>query len=505
MKLVKKAFMVFLTFLVFVSCTTVYDFTNEKPASDMIVEDLKTKKIVFIGENHADVYPILFMTQNLEQFYEAGLRYIFLEGGFRRLHDGYSNDFLLLEPWLNAGWKYESCLFEETILNLNVLHKDDPIIVIFPEEGREDAIGTTLKDQSDNLNSRDSYAQKNIISILEKSKPEEKAIMFYGTNHGYKIMQKRFGYDWKASGVYLKERYKDDFTNYTLMHFYGQKRTDISLENDFDCKVVPNKFRSKLFHKEWSSAFDNICITKKEVYGVPYAYIPTESNIKVLIDYVKTGIEYTDKILNVEDYSATSYYCQFLSSVYYLKYHFGDLFQFDSSMSLEELKNQIVNLENIIFSQNFDINDFLIQSSTLEELEEYIKYLCSYKLIDDYLTGPVVPRKKMIPDILSSLSHAKTLNSRDIWPQYWISYFETENAMYSKQDKDFKKALSCWEELLLNDVLYASPVLKLAYRKTAFCEEQLGNKDKSLMYKEKENSIQSFWDIDYNKLTFYGN
>ena len=108
------------------------------------------------------------------------------------------------------------------------------------------------------------------------------------------------------------------------------------------------------------------------------------------------------------------------------------------------------------------------------------------------------------PDIPRS-SERKIWNPRDIWPQYWTSYFETEKAMYSKQDKDFKKALSSWEELLQNDVLYASPVLKLAYRKTAFCEEQLGNKDKSLMYKEKENSIQSFWDIDYSKFTFYGN
>ena len=111
-----------------------------------------------------------------------------------------------------------------------------------------------------------------------------------------------------------------------------------------------------------------------------------------------------------------------------------------------------------------------MQSYTLEELEEYIKYLCSYKLIDGYLTGSAVPGEKLIPDILSCLSHAKTLNPRDIWPQYWTSYFETEKAMYSKQDKDFKKALSSWEELLQNDVLYAS---RFSFCLQNACEEQL--------------------------------
>src|SRR5574344_853209 len=81
LKRVKKIAILLLLIISNISCTSKYDLREEIDVSQKIVEDLCTKKIIFIGENHDNVYPIYFMKENLEKFYNAGLRYVFLETG----------------------------------------------------------------------------------------------------------------------------------------------------------------------------------------------------------------------------------------------------------------------------------------------------------------------------------------------------------------------------------------------------------------------------------------
>jgi hypothetical protein len=131
-----------------------------------------------------------------------------------------------------------------------------------------------------------------------------------------------------------------------------------------------------------------------------------------------------------------------------------------------------------------------------------MKFLYAYGFIEDYLYYP--SKDKRIGYILHNMKKAKSINSHDIWPQYWISYFETEKAKYSGKKRDYKKALAEWNKLLENDLLYASPVLKLTYQKISMCEEKLGNTEKSQYYKQKESEVNMLYEIDYEKYVYFG-
>ena len=64
-------------------CKTTFDLRNEKDAAYQIVEDIQSKKIVFLGDEHDWAFPPQFIAENLENFYKAGVRYIFLEESYR--------------------------------------------------------------------------------------------------------------------------------------------------------------------------------------------------------------------------------------------------------------------------------------------------------------------------------------------------------------------------------------------------------------------------------------
>src|SRR5574344_939853 len=136
----KKVILLSFVFLLFITgCKTTYNLQNSKNAHDQILEAIHSKKIVFIGETHTTVFPILYMTQNIEKFYEAGVRYLFLEeegDGFSFTDGNYDNYKIHIVPqWCTYGWKYEYHLMEKEIERINQLHPEDPINVIVPEEG----------------------------------------------------------------------------------------------------------------------------------------------------------------------------------------------------------------------------------------------------------------------------------------------------------------------------------------------------------------------------------
>ena len=105
---------------------------------------------------------------------------------------------------------------------------------------------------------------------------------------------------------------------------------------------------------------------------------------------------------------------------------------------------------------------------------------------------------------LDKMSQAQKINSRDIWPQYWIAYFRTEKASSSGKKTDYKKAMYEWEKLFQNDLFYASPIIGIAYKKMALCAEKTDNVDKALIYKQKENDVNPLLDIDFEYYKYFG-
>ena len=69
----------FILFPFFLFSKEIFDLRDALEAKEQIIKELSSKKIVFISENHDEVYPLYFISKNLEDFYKAGLRYLFLE------------------------------------------------------------------------------------------------------------------------------------------------------------------------------------------------------------------------------------------------------------------------------------------------------------------------------------------------------------------------------------------------------------------------------------------
>lgn len=506
-----KGFCFFVLFIIMLtSCKRIFNLSHDISPVDKIIDDLQNKKVIFIGENHSDVYPVIFMTENIQKFYDMGVRYLFLEGGCPRLRQNYTEDnysFVVGNPCINMGWKYEYYCFEEVVLRINQNNLSDQLQVIFPEEDIIEFNHSSNEGLAKWMNYRDSYIQKNIIDVLEKSNKEDKAIVFYGSAHGKKYIQKwnENGFEWKTTGSYLYDYYKDLFTNYKIDYIYPTYQWCYKL-NDENLVCLSEKNKQILFKndEQYSRAYDNICLTKNIIYGVPYSYVPTKENLLFLLKkakelsneqtMVKEDNSSLSKILNKETFVLINYY---------LKYLFGDYYDYDLTNSEKTMQYAIAKLEKECYSGKNPC-DFVCVNYKLEELEKYMFYLFSEGVVETYCSEDYSKNTKEINFILRNMTQAKKINTRDIWPQYWISYFKTEKAIKSDKKKDYQKALLSWNELLQNDLLYASPVLKISYEKMILCENKIGNFEKQKFYQEKERNVRNDVDFDYGVYKNFG-
>ena len=83
-------------------------YRSSENAIDAIVNEFKHSKIIAIGEAHERVNEQLFIADNIQALYNAGVRYIFVEGGAsleESLPSSESYNFLMFYPWIGAGWR----------------------------------------------------------------------------------------------------------------------------------------------------------------------------------------------------------------------------------------------------------------------------------------------------------------------------------------------------------------------------------------------------------------
>lgn len=483
--------------IISVSCKVKYDYRQETDAANQIMKDIQSKKIIFIGDNHTDVFPLSFITKNLENFYNAGVRYIFLE----EQSDNYINNpqeiaIHIMPPWGTWGQKYEYLLFEDEIKRINEAHKDDPLITIWPETGLEITDEDLIMTWNDVMNMRDSYAQKNITTIMDNT--DKKGLIFYGNAHGLKKPEiddeNQIQVRWKMIGSYMDEHYGKDFSTYILYNFCTDSKKRVIYQNKSDCKIIPAE-TFNLWNKidAYEKKYDYECVYENIVYGVPDCYVPEKNILNFMISLL-----YGSNISRENKISPQSKKSQQLFAVYYLKYHLGDKFNFDWNMSEQNLYESVGNLKKTNL-QSISYN--------LKDLEEYMKYLFSNSEVENYLLSyphSLEETDRCLKDIEFYLPHAQKLNPRDIWPQYWIAYFQTDKANYSGKKSDYKTALKSWEKLLENDLVYASPVLKLVYQKMALCSEKSGDVEKSAMYRSKADNVNPLLDIDFKEYVYFG-
>ena len=501
----KKSISFFCFFLLLlISCKTTINLQDAKNADEQIFEYLQSKKIVFIGENHSTVFPILYMTQNMEKFYNTGVRYLFLEeegDGF--FPAGNYDDYRLqiVPPWCTFGWKYEYHLMELEIARINQLHPDDPINVIFPEKGiiwPED-----MNDATKVLNARDAQAQKTIIQIMDNSKLEDKAIIFYGSGHGMKNPDHFYSDEalWYSSGYYLNNHYGDQYASFNIYELINNDYTKVNYGKDSDFKILNEKYLRKELSEDEISNYDFYCATNQRIYGIAIPYITTAYHLQALYNNV-AGFDINDQSPNRA--RELSYFALAIS---YLKYCFGDYFPF--SFEENNLEEALDLLNKSVFQSGKAPSSFCknLPSYTIEEWEKYAEYLFSYEWLEDYIYGYIDYEKmgkKACGYIIYNMKQAIKMNPQDPWPQYWLAYFMNEKAYYSGKKADYEKAITEWENFLNYDAASACPGLLTAYDRLSINYLKIGNEEKSNFYINKKEKIEKNFPWDNTEMYFFG-
>ena len=336
-------FVVFSFLFLIISCKTKFDLRNEKDAAVQVVQDIQTKKIIFLGNNHNGAVPTFFLKENLKKFYDAGVRYLFLEG---------DNDNYISEPekfkgkiypiWGHFGYNFEDIILYDEIIEINKNHKEDPIIVVWPETG---LVFTEEEWKDDTLtnNIRDKYIQEKIIETMDNT--NSKAIIFYGDAHGLKKSEiwdsdSKDPY-WLRLGYYLDNHYGNNFSTYYFYPYSTDKRKSViyndDYNNDFEnkakCKSLSEKNIELLLKTENAERdFNHYCLYENWIQTVPFNYLPTKEILNFLISLCSDT-----KMTNDRQIDIWSKKSQQLFAIYYLKYHFRNDFDYDYTDSNEQL------------------------------------------------------------------------------------------------------------------------------------------------------------------------
>ncbi len=478
----KKVILIFIIlFSFFLYAKEKFDLQSATDATEKIIEAITTKKIVFISENHDEVYPLYFLSKNLQIFYTAGIRYLFLEEETDNYIDNPENlNLFIFPPWQQQGSKIQYQLFEDKIIEINKIHKDDPIIVVWPETGakfEED----DWNDTHTYMNKRDMQAQKTIIEIMDNT--DKKGLIFYGSGHGQKeplvwdsTSKEPF---WIPTGYYLNQHYGENYCSFVLFAFSSNPNRNVLYKNANDVKILPDDYLNIILHEDnETKKYDFYCGYSCRVSAVPATFIPTKYNLNCLMKKITQN-----KISSETKIDPWSEKSEQLLAIYFLKYHYGEKFNYNLMDSEEELHNAVLKL------QKEEIPNI---SYDLKMLEEYMSFLygVSYS-----------PTRE---NFLFCMNKAKEINHKDIWPQYWIAFEETKEAEEKNSKYKYKKALSSWDRLFQNELLFSSPVLKLSSQKAAQCAEKVSNKEKVDYYRNLERKINPLFDIDYKNYVLFG-
>lgn len=483
-------------------------YLNSSDSIDILAEIISSKKVVFIGETHATVGPIIFLTNNLEKLQKAGVRYLFLEGGLPSISNAEDYRFIAFYPWSTARWKYEMQLLSDKLKDINSrLFESDRIKVIYPEstlfgevfQGEEQAL----------LNKRDEVASKKIIDILNSSSENEKAIVFYGADHGarrerpYTVDGINY-FNWKPIGSYLDDYYGEMF--YSINHIelsnylftrdlMGREWMDIPA---IDTIIEPNHETKDNVLLEYSrrrdiSLYDAYRVTNEPIYGRYYQYVVTDDNLRYMYKKLLYFALNTEKIINDDTNFRFGIKGQFLSYLYYLKMYYGRNFNYSLWSSESDLKTALFELGEYAFSSNKKPS--LMVNNTSPNVFQMRKFhqLMHSSGIETLLLGVDVK----IEDILiRNMVAANKIMKSDLWPTYWKSIGEIRK-------ENYKTALEDLEKIISDELSSCLEVLPQVYERAALCAEKLENEIKAKRYlqiaqqlrKNFSYGIMSFRDV----------
>ena len=430
---------------------------------DAVLNELKHKKIVLFGESHVTVNEQLFISNNIKKLYDAGVRYLFVEGGVTlddSLPGGANYYFYMFYPWMEVGWRYETLLLFQSITEINnSVPVHEQIKVICPEPPDPDSTVNQV------MNYRDSNSAKNIISIMDNTDDNVKAIMIFGSAHGSTDIYEKYAdndseeYDWIPLGYRLKQHYEEQFSSYMFYYFP-------SIEYITESRLVLTKNLST--GMERLKCYDGFIVEPEIFYGTLYQYNPTNENLQYIFNVVENYAIYNRNNIPDTTYMIWDPQGQFLMGLYYLKLYFKEKFdyQFWKTAPSKELLTALDELKTYAFNGN-NPSDFIGIHYNYDNIVLYHNYM-----MDSDIAGFLENQGDDIQE--AYLLQALELFPEDVWTLFWLGFAAAEKKQYAK-------ALGFFQALFENELVACMENLPLAYQKAAFCSEKLKNK---VLYEE---------------------
>jgi hypothetical protein len=509
------------------------EYSNSKSVIDVILKELQNSKIIAIGENHNIINEELFIADNIQALYNAGVRYIFTESSSdsTALPTGETYWFPMFYPWMAAGWRFEEIALYQAVSDFNnTLPADDKIQVLCFE-----SVPDSITDFAQRWNMRDSSSAEGIIKTMDTASDETKAIIYYGAAHTTTDVYKQISipsfsdskFEWLPLGYLLKNHYGNDFQSY-LYDAYHDKDFIISSKyqlNEPRIVLVKNipianipllKDGLALFasNAEYDIGFDGYIVDLKPMYSSFYQYNPTNENLsfifKTVEDYalksrpdnnyipfepeenIIRGLKfYFENVSKNYDYTSpdTTYFVQadpqggFMLGLYYLKLYFGDKFDYNfwKTGTSKSLFSALTELKDYAFANN-DPSEYVQTNFDRDTVILYHEYMFLSNII---FFNEQRKTAKYIQE--SYLLEAREIFPEDLWPLYWLGFVATEK-------EQWEKGLTYFQELFSYDLAFSMESLPLAYQKAALCAVKTGKS----MVAEEYNSMASAIYNEYN-------
>lgn len=467
-------------------------------AAAYLLDELKTKKIIFINETHTIMNEELFLAEHLQEFYDAGVRYFFSEGNITK------ESYLPIYPWTSTGNRVERRALIQAVVSLEQSTAGtDPFMVVLPEEGKDPNYENhDSANMTDWINYRDEYAVKNIIETLDNAPPEAKAICLFGGAHGVKTVTKETQDDGTTMdriplGYLLSEHYGSDFISVAFISESRPEFEDAWKRLISGSKIISPKnakaikdivyYGSYLFGHNY---YDTFIANRETYFGTPSNYVPSDDQLRFWVQTLKEFELNDPKWADVPQIEKGSVY---LIMVYYLKLYYGDHFNYilwktPGGEGAPSLLQALEALESYAFNESVKPSAMIQFHHSLEDMRLYSEYMY-YSLLTD-----VLEYGRDIKDIVKTgniqfIIKARELFPEDLWTLYWLAFIHTETGAYAE-------GLAHFQELFANDLSLCMSILPLAYKKAAKCAGALGNTRLSAEYTALSESLYNEHGID---------
>ncbi|MDR2178073.1 MAG: hypothetical protein LBP20_08565 [Treponema sp.] len=474
------------------------------------------------------------MTENLQRFYDAGVRYILVEGGGGRKDDSpvYSDEelldrgILLFYPWEYVGVRYSARDWggvsgtgkANYLINADKEGRDR-LTRVGLEWGRMSVIpGST--DPWELLNYRDEYMAGMAFEYIDKAAPGEKFLVLAGGEHGISVRTGPHSDPdvWKPLGMYLREKYGKNFISLYYITLDETIKMDGAyrdlLESDEwrnmpeGPRLVAPRQARKLFNVLpilYNPTFDGYIIDKAGIKGVMYSYTLFMPEVmRAIIDQTKE-YEAVISVLSREnnlDYENVDLYYNIrnlLANVYYLRLFFGDYFPYSFWNPEMPLKNALAALESLVFSVVKNPADLMrFPVPAVETIRDYHDHIELFALINGLNNneGDNNKLERQFKTAEPYLKKAHELFPYELWTEYWYG------KMYYTLT-DYEKAYEHLRRMLDDPLIVSMQIYPETLEMAAFCAERIGNQEQAVEYRAVKNGLANEFGIDTTRFHLF--